>query len=147
MDVIDQVRIVVYRFHEKGLEILLVNHDLENDPDIWKIPQEKARNRFGVADSNSSYEMIELDPIQDRKGRLIRTIAIEGDWHDIPSIKALVKYDIRLIKNKIKEAVPELEKGSFIAIKEALKKVMPNEYSALKELKDILWDRNILLNI
>jgi len=25
--------------------------------------------------------------------------------------------------------------------------VMPNEYAALKELKEILWDRNVISNI
>ena len=33
MSVLDTVRVIIYRFHEKGLEIFLVNSDLENDPD------------------------------------------------------------------------------------------------------------------
>nr|MDQ3017788.1 hypothetical protein [Bacteroidota bacterium] len=36
MNVFDTVRVVIYRFHEKGLEILLVNSDLEKEN--WEIP-------------------------------------------------------------------------------------------------------------
>lgn len=147
MDVLDQVRIVVYRFHEKGLEIFLVNHELENDPDVWRIPEGEARTKLKTVVSTAGGQLIELDPQKDANGKLIKTYAIEGDWHDIPSIRGLIKYDIKLLKSKIKEAIPELEEGGFFAIKEALKKVMPNEYAALKELKDILWDRNVLRNI
>ena len=38
MSVFDLARVVVYRFHEKGLEFFLVNPDLDQDPDAWKIP-------------------------------------------------------------------------------------------------------------
>ena len=36
MNVFDSVRVVVYRFHEKGLEIFLVNTGLEQEN--WRIP-------------------------------------------------------------------------------------------------------------
>ena len=147
MNVLNQVRIIVYRFHEKGLEIFLVNHEMENDPDIWSIPGGKARTSLQLATQQGADAFIELDPTRDEKGNLVSTFAIEGDYHDIPSIRGLVKYDVKLIKSKLFESVPELEQGCFFAIKEALKKVMPYEYAALKELKDILWDRNVLRNI
>jgi len=147
MHVLNQVRIIVYRFHEKGLEIFLVNNDLGNDPDVWQIPEGEARTKLQSVVSTGRDQVIELDPYKDADGNMIQTIAIEGDWHDIPSIRGMIKYDIKLLKSKLKEAIPELEKGGFFAIKEALKKVIPNEYAALKELKDILWDRNVLRNI
>lgn len=147
MQVLNQVRIVVYRFHEKGLEIFLVNNDLDIDSEVWKIPEGEARTKLQSVLSTAGCRLIELDPQKDKQGNLIHTFAIEGDWHDIPSIRGLIKYDIQLFKSKLKEKFPELEKGGFFAIKEALKKVMPNEYAALKELKDILCDRNVLRNI
>ena len=147
MHLLNQVRIIVYRFHEKGLEIFLVNHGLESDPDVWCLPEGEARMQLNAVLSGVSGSLIELDPTQDASGNTIHTYAIEGDWHDIPSIRGMIKYDIRLIRNKLKEAFPELDKGGFFAFKEAMKKVMPNEYAALKELKDILWDRNLVRNI
>lgn len=147
MHVLNQVRIVVYRFHEKGLEIFLVNNDLDGDPDVWRIPEGEARTKLKTVVAAAGGRVIELDPTKDAQGNVIQTFAIEGDWHDIPSIRGLIRYDLKLIKSKLKETFPELDKGGFFAIKEALKRVMPNEYSALKELKDILWDRNVLQNI
>jgi len=120
MSVFDKARVVLYRVHEKGLEILLVSHDMKNDPDIWKIPTSK-------------------NPIP--------TFAIEADWHDIPSVRGLIKHDAKLIKSKIKEVLPQVENGAYFTIKEAFKKVMPEEYKALKELKDIILDRNMSMNI
>jgi len=140
MSVFDQVRIVLYRVHEKGLEILLVSHDMENDPDIWKIP---ASGVNVISTSNA----IELESQKDDQGNSFKTIAIEADWHDIPSVRGIIKHDAKLIKSKIKEVLPQVEQGAYFTIKEAFKKVMPAEYKALKELKDILLDRNMSLNM
>ncbi|MFT4973965.1 MAG: hypothetical protein ACI9JY_003178, partial [Saprospiraceae bacterium] len=38
-------------------------------------------------------------------------------------------------------------KGTFVAVKEALKKVLPHQYDMLKELKDTLLERNSLKNM
>ncbi|WP_235297102.1 hypothetical protein [Portibacter marinus] len=144
MSTLDQVRFIIYRCHEKGLEIFLVNSDLENDPDIWNIPK---GDLVGKNMNASSENIIELDPFEDEFGNVRRAYAIEGDWHDIPSIRGMIKHDIKLVKSKVKEILPDSEKGTFFALKEAFKKVLPNEYSALKELKDIIVERNILRNL
>mgnify|MGYP000173614556 CR=1 FL=1 len=139
MSVLDLARVVIYRFHEKGLEIFLVNSDLENDPDVWNLPKGSVPHLM----SKSDYESIDLNSTDDGKGTNIKTIAVEGEWHDIPSIRGMLKHDVRLVKSKLKEVAPEMEKGGFFAVKEAFKKVMPEEYKALKELKSILRDRNL----
>lgn len=142
MSLLNRARVVIYRFHEKGLEIFLINNEMESDTDIWRIPQglENQWNEEGRS-------IIDLDIYQDEKGESIKTFAIEGDWHDIPSIRGMLKHDIKLVKSIVKEKLPESEKGAYFAIKEAFKKVMPQEYKALKELKDILFDRNTVTNI
>lgn len=141
MSVLDFVRVVVYRFHEKGLEVFLVNSEMQNDPDIWKIPKAEMKNLTQCEDC------IELDPFTDENGSTHHTVAVPGDWHDIPSIRGMIKHDIKLAKETIKEVVPGIEKGTFFAVKEAVKHTMPEEYKALKELKDILFDRNLVKNI
>lgn len=138
MSVLDIVRVIVYRFHEKGLEIFLLNSDLENDPDVWKLPEGSV-----PMDKMSDSDPIRLEPQEDIDGRTIRTMAVEGEWHDIPSIRGMLKHDVKLVKSKIKEVVPDAEKGGFFAVKEAMRKIMPDEYKALKELKDVLTDRNL----
>jgi hypothetical protein len=144
MSVLDLARVVIYRFHEKGLEIFLINNEMDKDADIWKIPQgltQQLKNKGLIK------EIIDLEHTVDESGRSIKTIAIEGDWHDIPSIRGMLKHDIKLVKSIMKENLPGSEKGAYFAIKEAFKKVLPQEYNALKELKDILFDRNSVTNI
>ena len=145
MNVFDTVRVVVYRFHEKGLEIFLVKSGL--DEENWRIPftdiAKYAEHDLEVGDRFIS---IESNDNPDEPSSI--TCAIEGDWHDIPSIRKLIKEDIKLVHSKIdKYVIPELEKGTYFAIKEAVKKVMPTEYKILHELKDILLHRNMLKNI
>lgn len=137
MGVLDRVRIVMYRCHEKGLEVFLLNSDLENDPDIWRIPSgpsNEERIRF------HEHNLIELEPTLDTNGQEITTYAIEADWHEIPSIRGMIKHDLKLVKSTIKE----IESGTYVSVKEAFKKVLPNEYKVLKELKDIILDKNLL---
>lgn len=141
MSVLDLVRIVVYRCHEKGLEIFLMDSDLQNNPEIWKASQKELDH---IKENKPNLNIIELEPSLNPEGKQVKTYAIESDWHDIPSIKGLLKHDIRLAKDTIKEMVPGIEKGAYVAMKEVTKKVMPKEYECLKELKDIITDRNML---
>ena len=141
MSVFDLVRIVVYRCHEKGLEVFLMDSDLQSNPEIWKTSQKQLDE---VKQNKPSFNIIELEPSINSDGDSVRTYAIEGDWHDIPSIKGLLKHDIKLAKDTIKEMVPGIEKGAYVAMKEVTKKVMPREYECLKELKEIITDRNLL---
>jgi hypothetical protein len=144
MSVLDLARIVIYRFHEKGLEIFLINNEMDKDGDIWKIPQGITNT---MEEEGMLKNIIDLDPTIDEQGRTIKTVAIEGDWHDIPSIRGMLKHDVKLIKSIVKENLPGSEKGAYFAVKEAFKKVLPHEYKALKELREILYDRNSVTNI
>lgn len=144
MSVLDLVRVVIYRFHEKGLEIFLIPNDMENDNEIWRIPEGLSHR---IQSSGEENRVISLDTTFDEEGREIRTLAIEGDWHDIPSIRGMLKHDVKLVKSLVKENLPGSEKGAYFAVKEAVKKVLPQEYKALKELREILFDRNSVTNI
>lgn len=145
MNVFDTVRVIVYRFHEKGLEIFLVNTGLEEEN--WRIPFTDIA-KYTEEELRIDDRFISLEADLHPDGTTSLTCAIEGDWHDIPSIRKLIKEDIRLVSSKIdKYVMPELEKGTFFVIKEAFKKVMPNEYKVLHELKDILLHRNMVKNM
>ena len=143
MSVFDQVRVVVYRFHEKGLEIFLENTGLEEEN--WTIPFTDIAKYKDIQLKND-LPAIELDPIKGAEDQ-IQTLAIEGDWHDIPSIRKLIKQDVKLVASKMQYVTPELEKGAYFAVKETVKKVLPHEYELLHELKEILLHRNLLRNI
>jgi hypothetical protein len=55
----------------------------------------------------------------------------------------MIYEDAMEMTNKVKE----MEKGTFFVVKEAFKKVLPHQYEFLKELKDVLTDRNSLKNM
>ena len=143
MSVFDVARLIIYRCHERGLEVLMVRTDEEINADLaWKLPEAVLK---GIRSKDGS-TYIELDPMM-IDDTVIRTIAIEADWHEIPSIRALVKHDITRVKNKLKSKVPDFSQGGFFAIKEVIKMVLPEEYQALHELKELLKERNLSLNI
>ncbi len=139
MHVLDRARLLIYRIHEKGLEVFLVKTGF--DEDQWRIPFEEIAKYPGGMDTGN---LISLEPIEEADGSVTGTLAMEGDWHDIPSLRKLVKGDVRIVASKVKFIA---DHGAYFAMKEALKKVMPNEYAVLHELKDILAARNMLQNI
>ena len=116
---------------------------MENDSDIWKLPEGLSH----TLRNDGKLSVIDLESVVDEKGQKIKTLAIEGDWHDIPSIRGMLKHDIKLFKSIVKENLPGSEKGAYFAVKEAFKKVLPHEYKAMKELREILFDRNSITNI
>jgi len=95
-----------------------------------------------VQHSCDNCESIELDCLESEK-----MIAIEADWHNIPSIKGLLRNDVKVVKNIVKETIPGIENGKFVAFKEVVKKAMPDEYKALKELKEIILEQKTINNI
>ena len=140
MSASEQVDVIIYRVRESGLEVFLVNQDLSN-PEQLSAPTADESSPERLANS-----YIELDPVADSNGEFRKAIAIEADWHEIPSLRALMYEDYRVAKEKakqhIKSFLPDIEKGTYVAVKEAFKRVMPQQYAFLKELKDILSDKN-----
>jgi predicted NUDIX family NTP pyrophosphohydrolase len=135
MNLSKKASLIIYRFKEKGLEVFLVNDDEKGEK--WGLPE-------GPSDEDKTTplitedRMIELDPVEQDGGEIEGAWAVEGDWHEIPSLKNMLFEDARQLKEKIKE----MEKGTFFVVKEAVKKVLPHQYKFIKELKDILVDRN-----
>lgn len=130
--------VIIYRVSESGLEVFLV--DQESDGSLFApFSDESAQERFAA-------HYIELDPVADASGDTRKAIAIEADWHEIPSLRALVYEDYRVAKEKarlhIRHLVVDFEKGTYVAVKEAFKRVLPQQYAFLKELKEIIADKN-----
>lgn len=145
MSVLDIARVMIYRVHEKGMEIFLLKNELDSDPEVWKLPKGMEGNLSDKM-AGMGKDTIDIEST-DITGKSIRTLAIEGDWHDIPSIRGMLKHDIKLAKKIVKEHLPESEKGTYFAFKECFKKMLPHEYEAIKELKDIITDRNTIKNM
>jgi hypothetical protein len=133
------VDVIIYRVRDNGLEVFLVNP--EQAEGLLQAPD------TGVdADASRLLNYIELDPVTNADGVSRKALAVEADWHELPSLRALMYEDYRVAKEKaklhIKNLLPELDKGAFFAVKDALKRIMPEQYAYLKELKDIVSDKN-----
>ncbi|HMY83334.1 MAG TPA: hypothetical protein PLC76_00230 [Saprospiraceae bacterium] len=146
MSIFDKAVLVIYRMAEKGLEVFLVkSEDEEIQSQLVEI-SEKFLTDLPLRFSDNS-KMIELDPIEDENMEKVRAVAIEGDWHDIPSLRAMLREDLQFMKVKMKKYIPTIDSGNFILFKDAVKKAVRSEYRLLKELKDVLTDRNTINNI
>ena len=147
MTVLDTARLIIYRVNKKGLEVFLVHAGASEDDDKWIIPKGFIKTLANASDAVDGFPIIELDPIKKKEGRIEHAFALEGDWHDIPSIRSILKADVKIVKDQIRQIFPELEQGTFVAFKEVFKKVLPSEYEFLRELKDILIDKNLATSI
>ncbi len=139
----DKVDIIIYRVREHGLEVFLVNDapaeaiDPMLSPVAGEAPSEQAKQR--------NIGCIELENATCPDGITRKTIAVEADWHEIPSLRALMYEDYRVAKEKAKQHIHDLfhpDKGAFFVVKEAVKRVMPHQYTLLKELKEVLVEKN-----
>lgn len=123
--------LIIYRFRERGLEVFLLNRSNE-----WGLPEGEIESELPA-----DRDPIALDPSteEQREG-----LAVEGDWHEIPSLKAMLYQDATVLKEKLKEA----EGGAYLTIREALeRKLSPAQFQFLRELKEILVDRNSVRNM
>lgn len=137
--IINTVKLIVYRVHEKGLEIFLVN---EEDKEQWKMLEGIVREDL---DENNE-DLIVLEPIEE-EGEVIKAVAIKGDWHDLPSIRKLLYNDVELVKSKIKSFIPDTDRGMFFAVKDAFHRVLPRNNAFIKELVEIISEKNVTKNI
>ncbi len=141
MSILKKANLIIYRVREKGLEVFLVNP--QNEEENWSIPQGPIQDEARAIALVQDDRAIELDPVQNLDGEAEDALAVEGDWHDIPSLKGLIKSDAIFVKDTLEQIIPDLQQqGAYFAIKEAFKKVLPNQYDFLKELKDIVKERN-----
>ena len=133
--------LIVYRLAKTGLEVLLLRRDPQSG--TWSLPEGATEEHDKIAVVKEDGSIIELDPVQLEDGIFEQAYAVEADWHDIPSLKSILKSDYRYAKDAAKQMVPNMmEGGTFFAVKEAFKRVLPHQYKMLKELKDIITDRN-----
>ncbi len=140
MELSKTASLIIYRIRERGLEVFMLDHDKTEGN--WKLPNHQVSQATALP-LEQPEKYIALDPVHQSDGKLEEGLAVEGDWHDIPSLKSLLMEDVEFVKEQIKQMGNDaIEKGAFVAIKEAFKRVAPHQYEMLKELKDIVSDRN-----
>jgi hypothetical protein len=127
MGLIRKITLIIYRFKERGLEIFLLEGE---DSSKLSLPEEQ--NLVSLPEKFTEQATLIS------KGNDKETWALELEEEDIPSLKWLLYEDAKNISEKIISG----EGGTYIRVKDALKKIMPQQFKWIKELKDILLDRN-----
>lgn len=118
--------LIIYRFRERGLEVFLTKQS-----DEWGLPG-------GEINPADNKEIIELEPCEN----CTEAVAVEGDWHEIPSLKQMLYRESTELADKV------MDHGSFVTIKDALKThLAPNQVEFLRELRDVMTDRNSVRDI
>ena len=149
--------LLMYRFGKEGLEIFLVppeNSLEENEADSsWDIPKglihndensfKMAKKEFEQINQNEE-DFILLDEVQFNKDEVVKAWAFDGDENDfeLPLQHILGKRESRFRLRRKHRKI--MENGAYFVIKEAVKKVFPEQVSMIKELQDILSSRNML---
>lgn len=130
----------IYRVNDNGLEVFM----MKKGDEYWELPTGDIETVRAIALEKNA-QIIELDAVENNEeGIFEQAYAVEADWHDIPSLKSILLHDLMFVTDTVKKMVPDMmEKGTFVAVKEAFKRVLPKRYQQLKELKDILTDRNL----
>lgn len=106
---------------------------LTKQSDEWGLPG-------GDVKLPADQDRIDLEPGEDRQ----EAVAVQGDWHEIPSLKQMLVEESAEFAEKIKD----IEQGSFVTIKEALKShLAPSQIQFLRELRDVITDRNSVRDI
>jgi predicted NUDIX family NTP pyrophosphohydrolase len=145
MEISKNASLFIYRIREKGLEVFMFKNGKEEGN--WQLPESKVAQTTAFP-LEQDEKIIALDPVKYKDGKVEEGFAVEGDWHDIPSLKSLLMEDMQFVKDQIKMMGNDMmEKGTFVAVKEAIKRVAPHQYEMLKELKDIITDRNSVKNL
>lgn len=140
MSLREKVNLFIYRFAEKGLEIFLMNSEAGEYLNVPNSHSEESQKLDKIGQTNN---IIQLEQTTSINGEIERNVAVEADWHEIPSLKHLLKEDVHFVADKLFQLLPDSEKGTYVSVKDAFKKVMPSQYQALKELKEILIEKNL----
>jgi hypothetical protein len=104
MPVNEQHDIIIYRVRDQGLEVYLVNPSSEHaGSDNSAMPSVGLSDQLMAATGG-----IELESFTCKDGCERKAIAIEADWHEIPSLRALMYEDYRVAKEKAKQHLKKM---------------------------------------
>lgn len=145
--------LLMYRYGNEGLEIFLVNDEAEasEEKENWSIPNGSVRmdeNSFNAAKREFAREtgiepevedFIDLDCVECQDGKVKAWAFEETDAPELPFTKIKPNESPLRLRRKHKLLV---EKGAWFCAKEAVKKVFPAEVELIKELRDVLNERN-----
>lgn len=132
--------LLLYRQKAKDLEVYLVpgDDDLLQMPESLTLDHHDALETFcenlekTIGIRVEVEQLTELDLVKCMvSGREFLAYALETDWEKLPDTSKRYRF-------------VQVNKGAYIAVKDAFKRIMPAQYAMLKELVEIVSSRNIM---
>lgn len=141
--------IILYRIRSEVLEVFLVHPGgpfwAKKDAGAWSIPKgefeegieplETAKREFREeTGSHINGAFIELTPLVQPSGKLIYGWAVSGDI-DASSIKSNMFSMEWPPRSGTQQEFPEVDRGEWFAVPQALEKLLPGQHGFLDELQ------------
>lgn len=144
--------ILVYRYHQKALEVLLVHPGgpfyARKDEGAWTIPKGEpgaeedllqAAKREFAEETGMQPEgtFLRLTPVKQKGGKLVHAWALESDF-ELSTLKSNTFEMPWPPKSGKMQSFPEIDKAAWFGIPEALVKILPAQGAFIEELVGIL---------
>jgi hypothetical protein len=127
MSIPGSLKVILYRYAEKGLEVLLQ----ETDDNKFKIPGLTEKESL-LLTKNNEHMMFDDNRSSNIKHSKVVAVSLDDKFLDKDDATS----------RTLQQWFHKNQNNKYVALKEVFKKVLPNEYALLKEFKDILTDRN-----
>lgn len=134
----------MYRKRKNKLEFFLIHpggpYWKNQDKGAWGIPKGEVNRGEKLIDAaKREFEeetgvkprgnFISLGQVEQRSGKIVHAWAFEKDWSGI-----LKSNTIKIIWNRRKIEIPEVDKGNYFSLEEAKKKINPAQFEFIERL-------------
>ena len=144
--------ILMYRRRLGGTEVLLVHPGgpfyTRRDAGVWSIPKgEYEPGEEALAAAVREFEeetgfrpngpFLELAPVQQKGGKLVRAWAFEGDWDPATLQSNLFTLEWPPRSGQLRE-FPEVDRGAWFSLADARQRILAGQLPLLEELERLL---------
>jgi len=144
--------ILMYRRRPAGVEVLLVHPGgpfyVRRDAGVWSIPKgEYELGEDALAAAVREFEeetgfrpngpFLELEPVQQKGGKVVRAWASEGDWDPAILRSNLFTLEWPPRSGQLRE-FPEVDRGAWFPLAEARQQILAGQLPLLEELERLL---------
>lgn len=126
----EKIAMLLYRYTGHELQVFLLKGVDEKGNSRFRLPVLQDKELLKNMKTKKNQLAIELDPLT-RQGIVERALALEEE-----------------LREDVHKFIDISEKeGIYVAVKEAFKKIMPHQYIFLKELQEVLRERDLMRHI
>jgi predicted NUDIX family NTP pyrophosphohydrolase len=144
--------LLVYRLVDKTVEVFLVHPGgpfyVKKDLEVWSIPKgefEESEDPLQAAvrefkeetGQEISGHFIALTPVTQKGGKNVIAWAVEGDF-DATQVRSNIFQMEWPPRSGTMKDFPEVDKGAWLTVPEAMKKIIPKQAALVEELLEIL---------